>query len=69
MQSGMESGPALFAGVTLALFGAGLVVWTSVRLRSHQPVAEGVPAVAGAAVALLFGVISLLAGGWVLSSG
>lgn len=69
MQSGMESVPAIFAGVTLALFGAGLLVWTSVRLRSHDPVADGVPVFAGAAVAVLFGVISLLSGGWVLMSG
>ncbi|HEV7626603.1 MAG TPA: hypothetical protein VGO89_08900 [Streptomyces sp.] len=65
----MESGPAIFAGVTLALFGAGLLFWTAVRVRSHHPVAEGVPAFAAAAMAVLFGVISLLAGSWVLSSG
>lgn len=69
MQSGMESGPALFAGVSLALFGAGLLWWTSVRLRSHEPVAEGVSQVAAAATAVVFGVISLMTGCWVLLSG
>lgn len=68
MQSSMESVPAVFAGLSLALFGAGLLLWTSVRLRSHQPVAAGVPAFTAAALAVLFGVISLLTGGWVLSS-
>ncbi|MGH3309910.1 MAG: hypothetical protein ACRDP3_04900 [Streptomyces sp.] len=71
MDGGMESGPAVFAGVSLALFGAGLLLWTFVRLRSRRPVAEaaGVSQAAAVATAVFFGVISLMTGGWVLSSG
>ncbi|WP_229712118.1 hypothetical protein [Streptomyces daqingensis] len=66
MQSSMESTPSLFAGLTLALFGSALLLWTGVRMRSHLPVAYGIPASAAAAGALAFGVISILTGGWVL---
>ncbi|MFC4495312.1 hypothetical protein ACFPA8_14335 [Streptomyces ovatisporus] len=66
MQSSMESTPSVFAGLSLALFGTALLLWTGVRLRSHLPVAHGVPAFTAAAVAVVFGVISLLTGGWVL---
>ncbi len=38
----MESGPAIFAGMVFALFGAGLLVWTATRVRHGRPVAHGV---------------------------
>ena len=69
MHTGMESGPALFAGTSLAVFGAGLLLWTSARLRSGESVAEGVAPAGATALAVLFGVISLLTGGWLLLSG
>ncbi|MFJ4524500.1 hypothetical protein ACIP4Y_26740 [Streptomyces sp. NPDC088810] len=47
----MESGPAIFAGVVFALFGAGLLAWTGTRLRRREPVAVGVNRVASATVA------------------
>ena len=46
MHSGMESGPALFAGVTLALFGAGLLVWTRCGCVRTSRSRTGVPPVA-----------------------
>ncbi|MET9013024.1 hypothetical protein ACWC4C_29810 [Streptomyces olivaceoviridis] len=55
----MESGPAIFAGVVFALFGAGLLAWTGTRLRRREPVAAGVSRVASAAVASLAGTIAL----------
>ncbi|GAB2773098.1 hypothetical protein ACWGJ2_15745 [Streptomyces sp. NPDC054796] len=65
----MESGPAVFAGAALAVFGAGLLLWTSVRVLSRQPVAEADHPAAAAALTGLFGVISLITGVWVLLSG
>ncbi|MEW2285273.1 hypothetical protein [Streptomyces sp. NPDC047841] len=55
----MESGPAIFAGVVFALFGAGLLAWTGTRLRRREPVALGVSRVASAAVASLAGTLAL----------
>ncbi|MGW2708543.1 hypothetical protein ACWC4J_06060 [Streptomyces sp. NPDC001356] len=55
----MESGPAIYAGVVFALFGAGLLAWTGTRLRRREPVAFGVSRVASAAVASLAGTLAL----------
>ncbi|MEV5956510.1 hypothetical protein AB0M11_22530 [Streptomyces sp. NPDC051987] len=55
----MESGPAIFAGVVFALFGAALLVWTGTRVRHGEPVAQGVSQVASATLAGLAAVISL----------
>ncbi|MEW2510542.1 hypothetical protein [Streptomyces sp. NPDC046870] len=55
----MESGPAIFAGVVFALFGAGLLAWTGTRLRRREPVALGVSRVASAAVASLSAALAL----------
>ncbi len=62
----MESGPEAFAGVAFALFGAGLLVWTGVCVRAGEPVADGVSRSAGTALALLFGVLFLGTGCWLL---
>jgi hypothetical protein len=60
----MESGPAVFAGTTFLLFGAGLLAWTAARAVRREPVAEGVrPAVAVPAAALA-GALSLALGLW-----
>ena len=56
----MESGPAIFAGLVFALFGAGLLVWTTARVRHGRPVAEGVSPVASAAFAAVAGVVALV---------
>ncbi|MFD4502274.1 hypothetical protein [Streptomyces sp. NPDC058457] len=55
----MESGPAIFAGVAFALFGAALLVWTGTRLRRGEPVAQGVSQIASATLASLASVIAL----------
>ncbi|MFJ7075733.1 hypothetical protein [Streptomyces sp. NPDC098781] len=60
----MERGPAIFAGIVFALFGAGLLVWTAVRVRQRQPVAHGVNPVASATFAGLVSVIALILGTW-----
>ncbi|WP_086772261.1 hypothetical protein [Streptomyces bobili] len=60
----MESGPAIFAGMMFALFGGGLLVWTAVRMRQRQPVADGVSPVASATVATLAAVAALAVGAW-----
>ncbi|NUO43876.1 MAG: hypothetical protein HOV73_20880 [Streptomyces sp.] len=60
----MESGPAIFAGTVFALFGAGLLTWTAVRLRHGEPVAHGVSPVASAAIASCASVIALVVGAW-----
>ena len=60
----MESGPAIFAGVVFALFGGGLLAWTTVRVRQGRPVAEGVSPVASATLAGLVSVIALILGTW-----
>ncbi|MFC8818538.1 hypothetical protein [Streptomyces rochei] len=63
----MESGPAIFAGMVFALFGAGLLVWTATRVRHGRPVALGVSPVASVAVASLAGVVALALGAWCLT--
>ncbi|MFC9288084.1 hypothetical protein [Streptomyces sp. NPDC057052] len=63
----MESGPAIFAGMVFALFGGGLLVWTAVRVRLRQPVAQGVSPVASATVATLAAVVALAVGAWCLA--
>ncbi|MFD5257433.1 MULTISPECIES: hypothetical protein [Streptomyces] len=60
----MESGPAIFVGMVFALFGGGLLVWTAVRVRQRQPVADGVSPVASATVATLAAVAALAVGAW-----
>ncbi|WP_128375349.1 hypothetical protein [Streptomyces cavernae] len=60
----MESGPAVFAGTVFALFGGGLLMWTTVRLRQGAPVARGVSQIASAALASVTGVAALLLGVW-----
>ncbi|MGW2046662.1 hypothetical protein ACWCPF_15980 [Streptomyces sp. NPDC001858] len=60
----METGPAIFAGVVFALFGAALLVWTGVRVRQREPVAQGVSPVASATLATLAAVVALAAGAW-----
>ncbi|MGW0711624.1 hypothetical protein ACWD4G_37690 [Streptomyces sp. NPDC002643] len=60
----MESGPAIFVGVVFALFGGGLLVWTAVRLRQGQPVAQGVRPVMSATLASVVAVTSLVLGAW-----
>ncbi|MBC2903978.1 hypothetical protein [Streptomyces cupreus] len=60
----MESGPAIFAGVVFALFGAGLLVWTAARMRHREPVAHGVNPVASATLASLAAVIALVLAAW-----
>lgn len=63
----MESGPAIFTGMVFALFGGGLLVWTAVRVRQRQPVAQGVSPVASATVATLAAVVALAVGAWCLA--
>ncbi|MFH0243092.1 hypothetical protein ACGRHY_11780 [Streptomyces sp. HK10] len=60
----MESGPAVFAGAAFTLFGAGLLLWTSVRVRLREPVAEGAEQATAAVLASVFGVAFLAAGLW-----
>ncbi|MCI0383704.1 hypothetical protein [Streptomyces sp. CNQ085] len=60
----MESGPAVFAGAAFTLFGAGLLLWTSVRVRLREPVAEGVEQVTAAVLGSVFGAAFLAAGVW-----
>ncbi|MFH9859076.1 hypothetical protein [Streptomyces sp. NPDC017202] len=63
----MESGPAIFTGMVFALFGGGLLVWTAVRVRQRQPVAQGVSPVASATVATLAAIVALAVGAWCLA--
>ncbi|WP_340377240.1 hypothetical protein U5640_20600 [Streptomyces sp. SS7] len=63
----MESGPAIFAGMVFALFGAALLVWTAVRVRHREPVAHGVSPVASAALTTLAALLALAAGTWCLT--
>ncbi|MBD0838837.1 MULTISPECIES: hypothetical protein [unclassified Streptomyces] len=60
----MESGPAIFAGLVFALFGAGLLAWTVTRVRHRQPVVHGVNPVASLTLASLAAVIALVLGAW-----
>ncbi|GAA2794360.1 hypothetical protein GCM10019017_44800 [Streptomyces showdoensis] len=62
--TGMESGPAIFAGGAFTLFGAALLVWTGVRVAQGEPVALGVAPRPAAVLAGLFGAASLLLGIW-----
>ncbi|MDO0926477.1 hypothetical protein QQY24_14005 [Streptomyces sp. TG1A-8] len=62
----MESGPAIFAGMVFALFGGALLVWTGIRLRRREPVADGVSRVASAAVAGAAGAVALGLAGYCL---
>ncbi|GGX74799.1 hypothetical protein [Streptomyces minutiscleroticus] len=60
----MESGPAIFTGSVFALFGAALLVWTVVRLRHREPVAQGVNPVAAVALTSFAGAAALLLSAW-----
>ena len=60
----MENGPVIFAGMVFALFGGVLLVWTAVRVRHREPVAQGVSPVASAALATLAATVALVAGVW-----
>ncbi|MFG2607574.1 hypothetical protein ACGFT2_29120 [Streptomyces sp. NPDC048514] len=55
----MESAPAIFAGTVFALFGGALLVWTGVRLRRREPVAQGVNPVASATLTSVTGTVAL----------
>ncbi|MBO7940353.1 MULTISPECIES: hypothetical protein [Streptomyces] len=63
----MESGPAIFAGMVFALFGGALLLWTAVRVRQRQPVAQGVSPVASVTLATLTAVVALALGVWCLT--
>ncbi|MEV7320302.1 hypothetical protein [Streptomyces sp. NPDC093970] len=63
----MESGPAIFAGAVFALFGGALLVWTGIRVRRGEPVAQGVSQVASATLASLAAVIALGLGAYCLT--
>ncbi|MBK3566670.1 MULTISPECIES: hypothetical protein [unclassified Streptomyces] len=60
----MESGPAIFAGLVFALFGGALLLWTAVRVRHREPVAQGVNPVASATLAGVVALAALLLGTW-----
>ncbi|MER6911144.1 hypothetical protein ABT354_05655 [Streptomyces sp. NPDC000594] len=60
----MESGPAIFAGTAFALFGAGLLLWTGVRVGQGAPVAHGVATRRAVAVTTTVGAVCLLLGVW-----
>ncbi|MDX3851005.1 MULTISPECIES: hypothetical protein [unclassified Streptomyces] len=60
----MESGPAVFVGTAFTLFGAGLLLWTAVRLLHRAPVAHGVRPAASITLATLSGVVFLALGVW-----
>ncbi|MDV9176660.1 hypothetical protein R6V09_41855 [Streptomyces sp. W16] len=60
----MESGPAIFAGLVFALFGGALLLWTAVRVRHREPVAQGVNPVASATLASVVAVAALFLGTW-----
>ncbi|ANW19577.1 hypothetical protein [Streptomyces clavuligerus] len=60
----MESVPAIFAGTAFALFGAGLLGWTGVRVGQRAPVAHGVDQRRAAVATAVCGVACLLLGVW-----
>ncbi|MEU5634246.1 hypothetical protein ACH47C_14255 [Streptomyces rishiriensis] len=60
----MESGPTVFAGMVFVLFGGALLVWTAVRVRHREPVAQDVSPVASATLAGLAAVATLALGAW-----
>ncbi|MER5531741.1 hypothetical protein ABT075_45390 [Streptomyces sp. NPDC002677] len=63
----MENGPAIFAGAVFALFGGALLVWTGIRVRRGEPVAQGVSQIASATLASLAAVIALGLGAYCLT--
>ncbi|MDX3128437.1 hypothetical protein PV367_01150 [Streptomyces europaeiscabiei] len=60
----MESGPAIFVGVVFALFGGGLLLWTTTRLRRGEPVAQGVRPALSATLASAVAITALVLGAW-----
>ncbi|OKJ73835.1 hypothetical protein [Streptomyces sp. CB02460] len=60
----MESGPAVLAGTTFALFGAALLLWTGARVLNRAPVAYGVRPLLSTSLATVFGVLFLVLGVW-----
>lgn len=60
----MESGPAIFAGTAFTLFGAGLLLWTGMRLRHRASVAHGVSPATAVVFGALFGALFLTLGVW-----
>ncbi|MFF0203153.1 hypothetical protein [Streptomyces sp. NPDC005017] len=60
----MESGPAIFAGGVFALFGGALLVWTAVRVRHREPVADGVRQFLSAGASGVVAVTALAVGVW-----
>jgi hypothetical protein len=60
----MESGPAIFAGLVFALFGGALLLWTAVRVRHREPVAQSVNPVASATLAGVVAITALFLGTW-----
>ncbi|MFH0179395.1 hypothetical protein ACIA6D_39385 [Streptomyces cacaoi] len=60
----MESGPTIFTGTVFALFGGTLLMWTAIRVRHREPVAQGVSPVASATLAALASVAALAVGVW-----
>lgn len=63
----MESGSAIFAALVFALFGGALLVWTVVRVRLREPVAEGANQVLSATLAGLVSVAALSLAAYCLS--
>ncbi|RPE41913.1 hypothetical protein EDD90_5012 [Streptomyces sp. Ag109_O5-1] len=63
----MESGPAIFAGAVFALFGGVLLVWTGIRVRRGEPVAQGVSQLASVTLASLAAMVSLGLGAYCLT--
>ncbi|MEU0965905.1 hypothetical protein ABZ357_10930 [Streptomyces sp. NPDC005917] len=63
----MENGPAIFGGMVFALFGGALLVWTGIRVRRGEPVAQGVSQVASATLASVAAVVSLSLGVYCLT--
>lgn len=62
--TGMDSGPAIFAGAAFALFGAALLVWTGARVLHRAPVAHGVSPATSITLATLAGASFLVLGVW-----
>ncbi|MFG2573200.1 hypothetical protein [Streptomyces sp. NPDC048481] len=60
----MESAPTIFAGMAFVLFAGALLVWTAVRVRHREPVAQDVSPVASATLAGLAAVAALVLGVW-----
>jgi hypothetical protein len=60
----METGPAVFAGAAFLLFGAGLLLWTTVRVLHGTPVAQGVRPATAVTAATLGGVVFVALGVW-----